>query len=274
MDSIFANVTPGITVGLVLTLFLVMWIFKNYSKLSRLYNNTKRIFKALRGVKYIQNPNAPTLSKEQYAALNICAILNEQNMYYSNCLETEPDTNDVASRLGENYGIDDRESAIETLTYFFHRGHHIYYDAIKPVISNISSEVDTSMLSDSEKEGNLETYINNLKETLEFLVSNKVIKNSSELKDISIEAWDLARVAFVARCCYDCNYITESESWEFIMAAYQKTKEIYPSWKEFTQGYIVGRCMWSGEHHYNVGILNIAEGLLNDNDSPWVKNPL
>lgn len=255
IGSIFANVPPNVTVGIVLALFLVMWIFKNYS---RLYNNMKRISKSLRGVKYIQNPNAPTLSKEQYAALNICAILNEQNMYYCNCLETESHKNDVASRLDENYGIDNRESAIETLAYFFHRGHHIYYDAIKPVISGISSEVDTSMLSDSEEERELETYINNMKETLEFLVSNKVIKDSSELKDISIEAWDLARVAFVARCCYDCNYITESEAWEFIMATYQKTKEIYPSWKEFAQGYIVGRCMWSGDHHYNSGILQIT----------------
>lgn len=86
IGSIFANVPPNVTVGIVLALFLVMWIFKNYS---RLYNNMKRISKSLRGVKYIQNPNAPTLSKEQYVALNICAILNEQNMYYCNCLETE-----------------------------------------------------------------------------------------------------------------------------------------------------------------------------------------
>lgn len=237
--------------------------------ISRLLNNVKRLIKTFQNQKYLQNSNAPILSREQYAALNIGAILTEQNMYYSNCLETEPDKNDVASRLDEYYGIYDRESAVETLEHFLNRGHHVYYNAIKPVISNISSEVDTSMLLDSEKDVYLGTYISNIKETLESLVSNNIIKGGSEFKDISVEAWDLARVVFVARCCYDCKYISESEAWEFIMTAYQKTKEIYPDWKNFAQGYLVGRCMWIGEHYSNDGIFDITNNLLNDDESPW-----
>lgn len=237
--------------------------------ISRLLNNAKRLIKTFQNQKYLQNPNAPILSKQQYAALNIGAILAEQNMYYCNCLETESDRYDVASRLDENYGIYDRESTIETLEHSLYRGHHIYFNAIKPVISNVSTEVDTSELLESEKDTYLGTYISNIKETLEFLVLNKVIKGGSEFKDISVEAWDLARVVFVARCCYDCNYITETEAWEFIMAAYQKTKEIYPSWRDFSQGYIVGRCMWIGEHYSNEGIFDIANSLLNDDNSPW-----
>ena len=87
--------------------------------ISRLLNNAKRLIKTFQNQKYLQNPNAPILSKQQYAALNIGAILAEQNMYYCNCLETESDRYDVASRLDENYGIYDRESTIETLEHFF-----------------------------------------------------------------------------------------------------------------------------------------------------------
>lgn len=237
--------------------------------ISRLFNNAKRLIKTFRNQKYVKNPNAPILSNEQYAALNIGAIMCEQNMYYCNCLETEPDKEDVASRLDEYYGIYGRESAIEALEHFLNRGHHIYYNAIKPVISNTSSDVDTSMFTEEEKETYLGTYISNIKETLEFLVSNHVIKGESEFKDIQADAWDLARASFVARCCYDCGYITENEAWNVIILAYQKIKEIYPDWKEFAKGYLVGRCMWIGEHYSNDGIFDITQSLLNDEDSPW-----
>lgn len=237
--------------------------------IARLLNNIKRLIKTFQNQKYAQNPNAPVLSREQYAALNIGTIMGEQNMYYCNCLETEPDKEDVASRLDEYYGIYDRESAIETLEHFLNRGHHIYYNAIKPVISNTSSEVDTSLLNEDEKETYLGTYISNIKETLESLVSYQVIKGGSEFKDIQAEAWDLARASFVARCCYDCGFITEEEAWNVIMLAYQKSKEIYPDWREFAKGYLVGRCMWIGEHYSNDGIFDIVDGLLNDDNSPW-----
>ncbi len=44
--------------------------------ISRLLNNAKRLIKTFQNQKYLQNPNAPILSKQQYAALNIGAILS------------------------------------------------------------------------------------------------------------------------------------------------------------------------------------------------------
>lgn len=237
--------------------------------LTRLLNNAKRLVKIFQNKKYVHNPNAPLLTREQYSALCVGAIVSEQNMYYCDSLETEPDKDDVASRLNEYYEIYDSDTAIETLEWLLNRGHHVYYEAIKPVISNTSSEVDTSNLLESEKDRYLGSYISNIKETLEDLVSNKIIKGGSEFKDISANAWDLARVVLVARCCYDVKYISEEETWEYIMAAYQKAKDIYPDWKEFVRGYIVGRCMWIGRSNSNYGIFDIIAGLLNDDESPW-----
>lgn len=43
---------------------------------------------------------------------------------------------------------------------------------------------------------------------------------------------------------------------------------------EFAQGYIVGRAMWNGNDGSLYGIISIAQGLLNDENSPWIKYPL
>lgn len=240
----------------------------------RLFNNFKRLIKIFQQQKYAHNSNAPVLSKEQLSALNIGAITSEQNMYYCDCLETEPDKEDVASRINEYYGVYDRDSALETLEWLLSRGHHIYYNAIMPVIANISSKVDDSHLSDFERDRYLGVYINNIKETLQYLISYGFMKSGREFKEISIEAWDLSRLVLVARCCYDVKYISEGEAWEFIMAAYRKAKEIYPNWSEFAKGYVVGRCMWSGRSESNFGIFDIANGLLKDDNSPWTRYQL
>lgn len=67
--------------------------------LSRLINNAKRIMQSLQNIQYKYNENAPVLTREQYSALNIGAVNAEQNQYYYNCLETEPDKGDVKNRL-------------------------------------------------------------------------------------------------------------------------------------------------------------------------------
>lgn len=54
------------------------------------------------------------------------------------CLETEPDKQDVANRLRDYYGVIDRESALGTLEWLLYRGHHVYFEAIRPVIENSS----------------------------------------------------------------------------------------------------------------------------------------
>ena len=53
------------------------------------------------------------------------------------------------------------------------------------------------------------------------------------------------------------------------MAAYQKQKKSILVGEIFHRDYIVGRCMWIGEHYSNEGIFDIANSLLNDDNSPW-----
>ncbi len=242
--------------------------------LTRLMNNAKRLMKSFQNVAYACKENAPALSPEQYAAINVGAINAEQNQYYCNCLETEHDKLDVSNRLNDYYGIVDRESALDTLDWLLHRGHHVYFEAIRPVIANSSSEFNTDVLFEEEKDRSLMEYVNNIKESLETLVDEHVVRGASEFKTLSIVAWDLGRLVLVTRCCFDSQYISEGEAWQYIIAAYEKSKELYPNWREFAKGYVVGRAMWHGSDLSLSGIISIVEGLLKDDNSPWIKYPL
>lgn len=237
----------------------------------RLVNNVKRFFQ---DEEYICNENAPELTKEQYTALNVGAVNAEQNCYYCNCLETEPDKEDVKNRLSDYYDIADRASAVETLEWLLNRGHHVYYEAIKGVIANADNEFKLEGLLDEEKTDALLEYTQNLAESIEHLTEEDIIKKPSDLNNIPIDAWDLGRLVLVTRCCYDSKYISESEAWRYITAAYKKSKELYKNWNEFAKGYVIGRAMWNGNNMSLTGIISIAQRLEKDENSPWVKYPL
>ncbi len=239
--------------------------------LARLLNNAKRLFK---NEKYAFNENAPVLSAEQYSAINIGAINAEQNCYYCNCLETETDKTDVRNRLRDYYEIIDRKSAGETLDWLLNRGHSVYFEAIRPVITDSASEFNTDVLSEDEKDRSLLEYVNNIKESLEVLIDEHVIQNAGEFKTLSIKAWDFGRLVLTARCCYDSKYISEEETWRYILNAYEQSKELYHDWREFAKGYLAGRAMWNGNDISLRGIISIADGLINDDNSPWIKYPL
>ena len=239
--------------------------------LVRFQNNIKRMINCFKDIKYVYNESAPVLSREQYAAINIGAINSEQNGYYCNCIETEPDKEDVAGRLSDYYGIYDSESALETLEWLLHRGHNVYFEAIRPVIANSAQEFNVDILLEEEKDRSLMAYVGNIKASLEVLVDEHIVKGASEFKTISVKAWDLGRLVLVTRCCCDVGYITEEQAWQYIMAVYECARKLYHNWNEFAQGYIVGRAMWKGNDGSLYGIISIAQGLLNDDNSPWTK---
>lgn len=84
-------------------------------------------------------------------------------------------------------------------------------------------------------------------------------------------AWDMGRLVLIARCCFECGYITEEKAWCYMEEAHKKCCAVYGDWKEFAAGYVIGRCMWGGMKQMPGGIMGIAEGLLRDPESPWQK---
>lgn len=234
-------------------------------------------FRRLAGIlskkKYRKNPNAVVLTLEEYAALNIGAINAEQTMYYCDSLDTGADKKEVQHNLADYYGIVDRDTALYTLEWLRTRGYRVCFDAIKQFVSGQSTAIEEAHLTEDEKVKTY-TYIQNLNETIEALIRDKRIQKKADLRMRDIVAWDMGRLVLVTRCCYETEYISEDEAWKYIHRAYKECRDTYLDWKEVADGYILGRCMWGGSNMSLSGIMEIANGLTKDEDSPWRRYPL
>lgn len=72
-------------------------------------------------------------------------------------------------------------------------------------------------------------------------------KNRFTWKELSsvtdIAAWDIERLAGLARKCYVAGYITEKECYEYLAEARKQALEHYNSWREYFIGFIYGRAL-------------------------------
>ena len=232
-----------------------------------------KLLNAMSNKKYRRNPHAVELMPEQQRALNVGAINAEQTMCYCDSLETGCNRKMLKKSLLNYYGVRNREEALVTLTWLSDRGHSVLFDAIKRFSAGMDCCIDDSHLEDEEKPNTYE-YINHLKETADILEKKGCIHSKADFATCSIKAFDMGRLVLVARCSYDCGYITDTEAWEHIFSAYKKCQIIYNDWQELARGYIIGRSMQGGENITLGGIMGIADELLHDPESPWQKSSL
>ena len=57
----------------------------------------------------------------------------------------------------------------------------------------------------------------------------------------SAYAWDLCRAASLAKWCYWCQYITETEMWDILQKVSDIAKEQGKNWQEYTISFLLGR---------------------------------
>ncbi len=228
------------------------------------------LFDIFFGGKYKSNTSGSRVPERRMAALNIGAINSEQTQSYCDSLSTGLKLKSLAGNLSSAYDIVNRDSALETLEWLKERGHRYYFEAIKGLVAGDANSIDETILSEEELPNTFD-YINNLNSTLEQLIEEKFIQQKGDLRDCSILAWDMGRLVFVARCCYDMGYVSENEAWDYIDHAHQACTAVYNSWRELANGYIIGRCMWSGESMMLPGLMGISKDLLKDKNSPWVQ---
>ena len=222
--------------------------------------------------KYRKNPVPQNLSAEQFTAINIGAINSEQIEYFCDSLSTGSSVTDIKDNLSSYYGIEDRETALETLEWLFISGHRVYFDLIKGALSDRETQIDRSGL-DEDDIARMQEYISNLRESFGNLISYDFIKlkQMAELYRQSIDAWDMGRLVLVTRCCFDAGYISDEEAWRYIFNARSLSQKVYTSWEEFARGYVIGRAMCLGNTMSLTDIIGIVQGLLQDDASPWIQ---
>jgi len=106
------------------------------------------------------------------------------------------------------------------------------------------------------------------------LVSAELYKKNikatfSEVLSVSkVTAWDIERLAGVARKCYHAGYLTEDECYGYLAKASELARQDYKTWREYIIGYFIGRGICHSTE--NLGQWTYTAGeLLNAEKSIW-----
>lgn len=276
MHNIFASILNGFKAFPPATRYILLGsiILAVAALAPRLLRKAKKLKEILSNKKYRQNPQAVFLSPDRQTALSIGAINAEQTMFYVNSLTTGIDPASLRDSLQDYYQIISPASAKKELDWLLNEGHRGYFDVLKQKFSSAAPQSTAADLPEGINAKRLPEYLSNIKEGIQPLIQGGYISQEEDLALLSIMAWDMGRLVVVARCCYDCSYITQKEAWEIIEHALALCKDHYANWKELAAGYVTGRCMWSGFTTFTVGIMGITHDLLTDPESPWQKLPL
>lgn len=230
------------------------------------------------------NPSA-NLSSEEYKKVSIGAIYSEQQTAFINSLETGLPKDKISTITQDWWSITDRKTAIETLDYLQNKGHRYYFNVVYKAFQTKEEEAQKNILienlvpngdlSDGKRQEVQEDIskaydqLKNLEENINELIQNGVIKNTEDMIHLGVLGWDVCRLNFVTRLCYESGYINTDEAWFYINSAYDTAQKHFGSWKDLAYSYVLGRAMWGGS--YNSGIKHIADYLLTDPKSPWVE---
>lgn len=234
--------------------------------------------KMIRRDAYQCNPNAQeNLSREKITALSAGLIIAEQNLFYSNTLETGASKNEQIEKLRSHWGIENSQDALQRLASFG-SVHQLYDAAINTYLSvNKSDWRNYININYSENTGEIYDYLLLLDKVSEVLIKNKVATDEQEMREIFQKgsiAWDLGRIVYIARASYTCGYITAQQAWQTIDAVLPQVKKHFADWKAFGQSYMLGRAIWSHDDAGIEGLFMIYTDVIKEEASPWLKYPL
>lgn len=261
----------------VLAVYYIFFRLMPYIKRMRNSNEGEEDF-----VQLTFNPSS-TLSTEEYKKISIGAIYSEMQEAYINSLSTGLDDEMIRMITQDWWGIYNRETALETLNYLKDKGFNYYFPSVyKAFLSGSTREQEKILLEGLTPQGRLtekekEVYkedlqkalsqVSNLQNSYNELKEEEIINSKEDIQFYGVLGWDYGRLSYLSRICFDANYLTEKEAWNYIDEAYFAAQEHFTSWDDFAKSYVIGRAAWSGVEEMG----SIAHNLLNNPESPWVK---
>lgn len=206
--------------------------------------------------------------------LLVGSMYAEQQSAYLNSYETGLSKSDITKLVEVYWEISDPNQAIETLQSLYYRNQDENLDIVYKAFENQENYVAILKANLSNGDEAFDYYLSlfrKLKNVVPELMEQKIITDFSQLKKTKDSGWNYGRGAFLARCCYELGYISEKELIEYLAKSYRELKKYCSTWKEYTTSYIFGRAIGGGGH--NNGMVQIADDLLNDDQSP-LKNKM
>lgn len=185
--------------------------------------------------------SATELTKEQLWAIALTGIMTERNESNYNTLNSskmnEQNRRNWLETLKRDWGINNREELLQTLSKMEHNGHANALKNIQQVVREIIEEKRSFYIIDVYNKYQLNSKQYNY---LKFTVTNWNI-----FSDRSILAWDLGRNIALCRWGYDVGFLTEEEAWEKAMYYAKLIQPLYKSWEEYGYDYYMGRVFWA-----------------------------
>lgn len=201
--------------------------------------------------------------------LLVGSMYAEQQSAYLNSYETGMNKSDLKTIVETYWGISDQNQCIEILQSLHSRNQDENLDVVYKAFENSENYADILRSNLSNQDGVFEYYLDlfrKLRSVVPELIEQKIITDLSQLKKAKDSGWNYGRGVFLARCCYELDYISEKELIAYLAKSHIELKKYCNTWKEYTTSYIFGRAIWSGGS--NNGMVQIANDLLNNHQSP------
>lgn len=201
--------------------------------------------------------------------LLVGSMYAEQQSAYLNSYETGLNKSDVTKLLEDYWGIYNRELAIEVLQSLHDRNQDENRDVVYKALDDKANYVEILKSNLSKEEGVLETCVDlfrTINNVIPELIEQKIITNFSQVKKTKDSAWNYGRGVYLARCCFELDYLSENELKGYLAKSHADLKNYCSTWQEYTTSYVFGRAIWAGGHYSRMA--EIANDLLNNENSP------
>jgi len=201
--------------------------------------------------------------------LLVGSMYAEQQSAYLNSYETGLNRSDITKLVEIYWEISDQNQARETLQSLHDRNQDENLDVVYQAFESSEDYVDILKSNLSRENGVYEYYLDlfrKIRNVVPELIEQNIITDFAQLKKTKDSGWNYGRSVFLARCCYELDYISEKELIAYSAKSHKELKEYCSTWREFTTSYIFGRAIWGGGS--NSGMIQIADDLLNSNQSP------
>ncbi|WP_434779523.1 DUF1266 domain-containing protein [Neisseria sp. Ec49-e6-T10] len=161
------------------------------------------------------------------------------------------DEANVQSVLAHNWDVTDAATAKKQLDWLVNKGHR--------------SEPNIMMLLDDgiDEEADVIAYRRAMVDTLGF--SEEEAKNFK-----NIDAWDIERIAVIARYSYLAGFLTAKEASQYLETARKMAQDRYGSWSEYAVSFLTGRALSFG--NTPIDLIGNIKTLMTDPNSIWNKN--
>lgn len=159
-------------------------------------------------------------------------------------LEPTEENRDISKTLLESsWSVQDRESALETTAKLLKDGHR------KKCLDYTKQMEEWGILELGEEEF-VEQLLSKELEELDgepgrYAVAYQI--HQAGLEPEVITAWDLCRVNQLYADYYFCGYMTYEEAMDASLANSLNLQELYGSWEEMVEAYLLGYRFWQGE---------------------------